>query len=267
MPWPEWAGYYGADLDELHLPLNFRLIETPWRAESVRAALEELEQVLPSGAWAVNNLGNHDRSRVASRYGQAGARLAALLLLTARGTPLLYYGDELGMADVEIPGERIRDGYARCVGGPTRDPNRTPMQWSPSPNAGFTPPGDVEPWLPLAPDWRERNVQVQRDDPSSMLSLYRRLLALRRRSGALRSGSIRFIDASSPDCLVYERSLDAERLTIALNFGSIPCPLGIGQRVHPRTGLDGTGPRCSVVDARDVVLERRGRHRVHVRIK
>ena len=120
MPWAEWAEYYGLDLDELHLPLNFRLIETPWTARDVRIALEELERALPPGAWAVNNLGNHDRSRIASRYGQNGARLAAMLLLTARGTPLLYYGDELGMSDVSVPRERLQDGYSRRDDGPTR---------------------------------------------------------------------------------------------------------------------------------------------------
>ena len=168
MPWSEWAEYYGADLDELHLPLNFQLIETPWKARDVRMALEELESALPPGAWAVNNLGNHDRSRIASRYGQSGARLAAIMLLTARGTPLLYYGDELGMSDVSIPSERLRDGYSRRDGGPTRDPNRSPMQWSDADNAGFN-DGGVEPWLPLAPDWRERNVQAELEDPRSVL--------------------------------------------------------------------------------------------------
>ena len=153
MPWAEWVAYYGTGLDELHLPMNFKLIETPWEAADVAAALEDLEDALPPDAWAVNNLGNHDRSRIASRYGQANARVAAMLLLSARGTPLLYYGDELGMTDVEIPPERVRDGYARLEGGPTRDPNRTPMPWSDAANGGFAPPSAAEPWLPLAPDW------------------------------------------------------------------------------------------------------------------
>ena len=224
MPWSEWAEYYGADLDELHLPLNFQLIETPWKARDVRMALEELESALPPGAWAVNNLGNHDRSRIASRYGQSGARLAAIMLLTARGTPLLYYGDELGMSDVSIPSERLRDGYSRRDGGPTRDPNRSPMQWSDADNAGFN-DGGVEPWLPLAPDWRERNVQAELEDPRSVLNLYRRLIELRRRSSALRAGSIHFVDPAPYDCLVYRRTDVSQAVTVALNFGSEPCQL------------------------------------------
>src|ERR1700761_907441 len=111
MPWQEWASYFGADLDELPLPMNFSLIETPWTAEAIASGLLQLERALPPGAWAVNNLGNHDRSRLASRLGAAPARGAAVRLLTMRGTPILYYGDELGMSDVPIPGEQIQDGF------------------------------------------------------------------------------------------------------------------------------------------------------------
>ena len=220
MPWSEWTAYYGPDLDELHLPLNFRLIETPWRADAVRAALEELEHALPSGAWAVQNLGNHDRSRVATRYGAQAARVAAMLLLTARGTPILYYGDELGMSDVEIAPERIRDGYARLEGGPSRDPNRTPLPWNASPLAGFSPSGGAEPWLPLAPDWTERNVERELADPDSMLSLYRRLLALRRTRTALRAGTMTIWACAAADCLAYERAAGPERLVVVLNFSN-----------------------------------------------
>jgi alpha-glucosidase len=224
MPWAEWAAYFGRDLDELHLPLNFKLVETPWDASEVGVVLTDLEIALPPGAWPVNNLGNHDRSRIASRYGEANARVAAMLLLTARGTALLYYGDELGMTDVEIPAERLRDGYARLEGGPTRDPNRTPMPWSDAPNGGFG-PTDAEPWLPLGPDWRRQNVERQLGDHHSMLRLYRRLLALRRARPALRTGTLDVLPSPAPDCLLYERRLDAERLTVALNFADKPRPL------------------------------------------
>jgi alpha-glucosidase len=217
MPWAEWASYYGAD-DELHLPLNFSLIETPWDAAAVGAALAQLEAALPGDSWAVNNLGNHDRSRIASRYGEHEARAAAILLLTVRGTPILYYGDELGMTDVEIPADRLRDGFARLDGGPTRDPNRTPMPWSAEPGAGFSEPQAPEPWLPLGPDWRQRNVKRHLTDPDSMLTLYRRLLALRSTRPSLRLGALRILRQSCADCLVYERCTDDDRLVVALNF-------------------------------------------------
>ena len=143
-----------------------------------------------------------------------------MLLLTARGTPILYYGDELGMTDVAIPADRTRDGFARREGGPSRDPNRTPMPWSSGPGAGFSRFGAREPWLPLAPDWKQRNVERQRVDGDSMLALYRRLLDLRRVRAPLRQGTLRVLPAGQPDCLLFERSLGADRLLIALNFSA-----------------------------------------------
>jgi alpha-glucosidase len=222
MPWQEWASYFGADLNELHLPMNFSLIETAWSAEAIGGALLELERALPPGAWPVNQLGNHDRSRIATRCGAAQARAAAMLLLTVRGTPILYYGDEVGMTDVAVPPDRIQDGFARREGGPTRDPNRTPMPWSGAPGAGFSPPGASEPWLPVGPDWREQNVERELADDRSILRLYRRLLALRRRRRSLRTGSLRVRALDSPDCLVYERRLESERTLVVLNFSSEP---------------------------------------------
>ena len=247
MPWSEWASYYGEDLDELQLPMNFSLIETPWRAEAIAASLRRLEHALPPGAWAVNNLGNHDRSRIASRLGDTPARAAAMLLLTARGTPILYYGDELGMTDVEIPPGRGRDGFARLDGGPTRDPNRTPLPWNDAPGAGFSPPGAHDPWLPLGPDWRERNIERQLADERSLLSLYRALLALRRTRPSLRTGTLRVIPQAATECLVYERRSPAERSFVALNFGSEPRTVRLaapGARILVSTTLaDRSDPR------------------------
>jgi alpha-glucosidase len=218
MPWDEWASYYGEELDELHLPLNFLLIETPWRADAVREALDALEAVLPEGAWPVNNLGNHDRSRLATRYGAEAARTAAMLLLTLRGTPLLYYGDELGMVDVDVPRHLQRDGFADREGGPTRDPNRTPLPWTGAVNAGFSAPETPALWLPLGEDAAEVNVAAQRADPSSMLSLYSALLALRHGAPALRHGSLQTGDAGSDDVLLFVREHAGQRLAVALNF-------------------------------------------------
>ena len=167
-------------------------------------------------------LGNHDRSRVASRLGPAQARVAAMLLLTLRGTPTIYQGEEIGMTDVPIPPERVQDPWERNVPGLGlgRDPVRTPMQWDAGPNAGFARAG-AEPWLPLAPDHRERNVAAQDADPRSMLSLYRALLALRRAEPALSVGSYLPVEGTDEDVLAFERRDEAtgRGLLVALNLG------------------------------------------------
>ncbi len=154
--------YYGAGLD---LPTNFHLISTPWEAEAIGAHVAAYEDALPDGAWPNYALGNHDRSRIASRAGPAQARVAAVLLLTLRGTPTLYYGDELGLRDVAVPPDRVQDPWERRVPGQGlgRDPVRTPMPWTPEPNAGFCPP-EVEPWLPLDPDHARLSVAAQQRD-------------------------------------------------------------------------------------------------------
>jgi alpha-glucosidase len=200
--------YYGND-DELHMPFNFNFLRQPWSAERFRGVIEEWERLLPARAWPDYTLSNHDRSRAASRYGPQRARVAALMLLTLRGTPFIYYGEEIGMTDVAIPRDRIVD-----VDG--RDPARTPMQWDATPNAGFT---TGRPWLPLAPDAQRVNVAEQRSDPTSLFSFYRRLIQLRRGSPALRAGSYRTVPAASRKAFTYVREASAERMFIALNFG------------------------------------------------
>jgi alpha-glucosidase len=225
MPLRHVARYYGTGEDELHLGLNLPFNKLPYRAASFRAAVAELEHRLPAGAWPNYGLSNHDRPRHASRFddgsgelGQARARVAATLLLTLRGTPFLYYGEEIGMTDVA---EAARVG--RDVQG--RDAARTPMQWDSSANAGFT---QGTPWLPVPDDHRTRNVAAQRADPSSLLSLYRELIALRRRSPALREG--RFVPLRSPgDVFAYARVTANERVVVALNFSSRPRRLRMRQ--------------------------------------
>jgi alpha-glucosidase len=173
---------------------------------------------LPPGAWPNWVLGNHDRHRVASRVGPAQARVAAMLLLTLRGTPTVYYGDEIGMHDVEIPPERVQDPWEKNLPGRGlgRDPERTPMQWSAEPNAGFT---TGEPWLPVADDFGAVNVLAQRSDPDSMLSLHRALLALRRREPALSHGDWAPVDADGT-VLAFLRTHGGTRFLVALNLGA-----------------------------------------------
>jgi len=132
--------YYGADLGGVHLPFNFQLLLTKWQARDIARIIGEYEAALPERGWPNWVLGNHDRPRIGSRVGPAQARLAAMLLLTLRGTPTLYYGDEIGMHDVEIPPEKVQDPFEKNVPGRGlgRDPQRTPMQWSAAKHAGFS---------------------------------------------------------------------------------------------------------------------------------
>lgn len=223
---PRWAKYYGASSanlsgDELHLPFNFRLMMVPWQAQKIRHVVDDMEATLPKFAWPNYVLGSHDMRRLASRVGgQAQARIAAMLLLTLRGTPTLYYGDELDLEDGVIPPEKIQDPQGLNLGVKrTRDVCRTPMQWEAKPNAGFC-HEDVEPWLPVSDDYATKNVAVQSTDSSSILNLYRQLLALRRTSSALHSGRYRPIDEIPDECFMYLRETDSEQKLVALNFSN-----------------------------------------------
>jgi alpha-glucosidase len=175
-------------------------------------------------------LGNHDRPRVASRLGPGQERVGQMLLLTLRGTPTCYYGDELGMTNVVIPPERLQDRGA--INQPerpdaNRDPERTPMQWDGSANAGFSPPG-VEPWLPLSNDYAVQNVAAETADPRSVLSFFRRLTALRGTTPALSVGSYRSIETGNPDVLGYARVHAQARLLVLLNFSQAAQSLELG---------------------------------------
>lgn len=218
LPLERLVSYYGVGNSGCHLPFNFQLIQLPWKAEIIREAVNRYEGLLPPDAWPNWVLGNHDKSRIASRVGPAQARVAAMLLLTLRGTPTLYYGDEIGMHDVSIPPDRVLDPVEKNLPGLGlgRDPERTPMQWDGSDNAGFT---RGEPWLPLADDYRQINVAREREDPRSMLSLHRRLIALRRAHRALVTGAYRPLPASG-DLMAFLREDAAQGLLVVLNLGA-----------------------------------------------
>ena len=178
----------------------------------------EYERSLPAFGWPNWVLGSHDAPRIAARLGEAQARVAAMLLLTLRGTPTLYQGDELGIGEVAIPPERMRDPqhFREPALGIGRDRSRTPMPWDASPNAGFS---TVEPWLPLNADWPMRNVAAQEADPNSLLHLHRKLLRLRREYYALSIGTFELLD-SADETLIYRRKHESEELVVALNLGS-----------------------------------------------
>jgi alpha-glucosidase len=212
--------YYGRERPGVHLPFNFQLINAPWEARSLAELIADYEAALPPGGWPNWVLGNHDRPRVATKRGQAQARVAAMLLLTLRGTPTLYYGDELGLTDVEIPAAQVHDPRELREPGLAlgRDPVRSPMPWDGSENAGFA---EAKPWLPLNADWPTRNVARMAEEPHSILTLYSRLLAIRRTYTSLSAGDFALLNAEG-DVLAYERRHGAEKLIVALNLGAQP---------------------------------------------
>jgi alpha-glucosidase len=220
LPVERLIAYYGRDLSGVHLPFNFSLLHMPWHARAIARLIEQYEGLLPSDGWPNWVLGNHDNPRIASRIGPAQARVAAMLLLTLRGTPTIYYGDEIGMEQVAIAPEHVRDPFETNVPGigVGRDGARTPMQWSADKHGGFS---CVRPWLPVADDSRQHNAADQRNDPASMYHLHRRLLALRREHAALRIGEYQPMVASG-DLLMYVRRHADERLLVALNLGREP---------------------------------------------
>ena len=214
------VAYYGPNLTGAQLPFNFHLMWVGWKPAAILRLIREYEKALPPGAWPSWVLGNHDQARIASRLGPAQARVAMLLLLTLRGTPTLYYGDELGLENVPIPRKRLRDPFALSSpdGGQGRDPERTPMPWDSSRNAGFT---TGEPWLPLGKDHPTKSVEVQKHDPGSMLALTRALLELRHREPSLSLGNWAPLPVDG-DVLCYTRTCPNRGFVIALNLQSAP---------------------------------------------
>lgn len=206
------AAFYGPEDDGLHMTFHLGLANAPFEAAGLREVVEEAERLLPVGAQPLWTLGNHDISRYGSRWcgeDPRKIRLALLLLFGLRGTPTLYYGDELGLGDVPVPPEAARDPHGR-------DSQRTPMPWGPEPGGGFAEPG-VEPWLPLG-HRAGRSAAEQREDPGSALTLTRDLIALRRRSPDLRAGAYERLEA--PDGVWAWRR--GEGAVVAVNLSGEP---------------------------------------------
>jgi alpha-glucosidase len=244
--------YYGVELNGIHLPFNFNLLNARWTATVLSDLITTYESALPKGAWPNWVIGNHDISRVATRVGPQGARLAAMLLLTLRGTPTLYYGDELGMSDVPIPPELVQDPFEKNVPGigVGRDPARTPMRWQAEAEGGFT---AGRPWLPVGSGLESSNVEAQKKEPASMLSLHRSLLQLRRAHPALSIGSYSGF-RSNDECLVFMRQHERERILVLLNFSGdrqaveLPPEMNNGRILFSSAGHGADLPASRIVE-------------------
>jgi alpha-glucosidase len=225
------AAYYGQG-DQLHLAFNFQPLHAPWDAARWREVVDDIEDCFGAAdAWPTWVLSNHDQVRHRSRYGsEARARAAAVLLLTLRGTPFLYAGEELGLEDAHVPPERIVD-----PGG--RDGCRAPIPWDGSATHGW---GTVDPWLPWPPNAEQRNAEQQRHDPTGMLHLYRRLLAARRSCEALRIGGFAWLDAPE-GVLAYTRATAHAQRAVFVNFTDDVILVAVDRAWTVEVASDGAG--------------------------
>jgi alpha-glucosidase len=241
------AAYYGKG-DELHLAFNFPFVFAPFEARPLKDVVELTERVLPPLAWPAYTASNHDVLRFPSRWcdgDERKTRLALMMLLTLRGTPFLYYGDEIGMRCADLSFDDLKDpvGKRAWSDDKGRDPGRTPMQWSSDPGAGFTSSGST-PWLPLG-DYHTCNVADQIDDPASTLALTRALIRLRRNSTDLRRGRYELLESEAG----VWRFRRGARTEVILNFSDRPAIVDGGGDVRlstfaARDERNGSGPLC-----------------------
>jgi alpha-glucosidase len=226
--------------DKLHAAFSFDFtsheISFPWNPGWIMAQIARREQAFnTAGIWPTTVMSNHDLPRAASRYCQgeddAQARIAMALLLTLRGTPFMYYGEEIGMRDIHLRRNEILDPPGRKYWPfyKGRDGCRAPMQWDAGAQAGFS---TARPWLPLHPDAPQRNVAAQQADPASLLHFTKKLLALRKEVPALQGGDYLPLEAA-PGTLAYLRSTPEQSVLVAINFKGRPAPFRAASRRGP----------------------------------
>ncbi|MEL6554164.1 MAG: alpha-glucosidase [Cyanobacteria bacterium J06621_11] len=224
--------FYGIHNDELHLPITFEFPFSPWYPGYLQREIEKKEELTPPGAWPTYFLDNHDIPRHLSRWiecslctnKEAIAKAAAALALTVRGTPILYYGQELGMVDhTDIPENKLQDKAIvkndTEETPPPRDGARTPMQWDDSPQAGFSFGKDIEPWLPVNDNYKTLNVAAAFQEKESILNFYRQLIQVRKQSAALQHGGWRSLIHYPYEHLAYLRETASETVLVVINFG------------------------------------------------
>lgn len=216
LPIHQLVAYYGAENEGAHLPGNFQLLFTDWSAQKIGILIDQYEAVLPQKAWPNWVIGNHDRRRLIDRIGKDQTKVAAMLLLTLRGTPILYYGDEIGMSNVKIPEDEWKDPQGILQPGKnlSRDPQRTPMQWDDSDNAGFT---IGKPWLRIGKNYKVNNVQHQKKEHGSLLNFYKALIALRQKEPALYRGDY-YPVITDGKVLAYLRKYKDKSFLVVLNL-------------------------------------------------
>lgn len=226
LPIHKLISYYGPQNNGANLPFNFMLLTLPWDPQKIAAAIDEYEGALPQDAWPNWVLGNHDQPRIASRIGLEQSKVAAMLLLTLRGTPTIYYGEELGMADVPIPFDEVKDpqGLNMPDKNLSRDPERTPMQWNDKDYAGFS---NTQPWLRVSAVYKRVNVQKEEEDTYSQLNLYRRLIQLRQQEPSLKIGDYKPVHADHQVMAYLRQAPSGNPFLIVLNLSHRPCYLKI----------------------------------------
>jgi alpha-glucosidase len=213
------AQFYGeSNRPIIHLPLNYRLLDTTWCAREIAAMIDDYLSSIPEHGWPDWVIGSHDKPRIARVIGSDQTRIAAVLFLTLPGTAIFYAGDELGMRGGSTHPQQVLDPFERLVPGHglNRDPERSTMQWSPEINAGFT---NGAPWLPVARDYAEHNVEVESRDEDSILNLYRRLIALRQSNAALWMGGYTALPVTG-SVMGFIRNHARKRILVLLNFGA-----------------------------------------------
>ena len=233
-------GYDISDFCRIHeMFADLQIFDSLLAAAHERDLIETCYQAIPENGWPNFVFGNHDVHRLASRFGPENHRSVAMLLLTLWGIPTIYFGDELGMQDVEIPPELEVDprGLNQPGTGLGRDPERTPMQWDITANAGFT---TGQPWLPLSPHCSEVDVACQHRDEHSTFNFYRKLLRLRRELPALVDGSVAFVDGLPDALLGYVRERHDQRLLVLINYGSQAITVNIDKLASSVTTLIST---------------------------
>lgn len=265
------ASYLGSGDDELHLAFDFSLLFTKWSARRFFEVLKKWDGLIPAKGWPCYVLSNHDQPRAISRYASGNdtmkrAKVAAAMLLTLRGTPFIYYGEEIGMKNGRLRRKEIVDplGKKYWPFHPGRDPERTPMQWDSSPHAGFS---AAAPWLPTNPDYREINVERSLRDPGSLLNFYKELIKLRREKPALNRGGWRAAAGMTGDVLGYFRETERQSIFVALNFSRATQAIaatgsdGIWKALfstHKPSGDCFSGLRMKLAPYEVVILERIG---------
>lgn len=201
--------YYGEGKSEFDFPFNFTLLglEQDFTAEDVHKQVTDYLCQVPRGEWPNWLLGNHDVPRIGSKVGEEFLAALNVLILSLPGTPVMYYGDELGMVDVDIDKARIQD---------FRDPSRTPMRWTASKNAGFTP--GKHPWLPIGQDLDDKNVQLQQYHTTSVFNVCSRMIHLRNTTSAFHGLQFQVVHVDQ-EVFAYTRFDRRVTYLIILNFG------------------------------------------------